>query len=130
MRETWKNRLFPLKENPEGLRFSQSNKRFEVVVAGRRCLEKGTLVATPTGPKPIESLKIGDIVIGFDGDKPELTTVENVFYNGIQAVTPLESSYKKYVAATDNHKLWACNESLFDKRKLHLASNANTRYDQ
>ena len=130
MRETWKNRLFPLKENPEGLRFSQSNKRFEVVVAGRRCLEKGTLVATPTGPRPIESLKIGDIVIGFDGDNPELTTVENVFYNGIQTVTPLESSHKKYVAATDNHKLWACNESLFDKRKPHLAGNANTRYDR
>lgn len=36
MQESWRNRLFPLIENPEGLRFSSSKKRFEVVVAGRR----------------------------------------------------------------------------------------------
>ena len=32
----WKRRLWKMIDNPEGLRFTQSNKRYEVVAAGRR----------------------------------------------------------------------------------------------
>jgi hypothetical protein len=32
----WKRRLWTMIDNPEGLRFTQSNKRYEVVAAGRR----------------------------------------------------------------------------------------------
>jgi hypothetical protein len=32
----WKRRLWTMIDNPEGLRFTESNKRYEVVAAGRR----------------------------------------------------------------------------------------------
>ncbi len=32
----WKRRLWKMIDNPEGLRFTLSEKRFEVVAAGRR----------------------------------------------------------------------------------------------
>jgi hypothetical protein len=32
----WKRRLWPMIDNPEGLRFTESTKRYEVVAAGRR----------------------------------------------------------------------------------------------
>lgn len=35
-KQPWQERLWPMRNNPEGLRFSNSDKRFEVVVAGRR----------------------------------------------------------------------------------------------
>jgi len=127
--EAWRKRLFPLIDNPEGLRFSLSNKRFEVVVAGRRCLEAGTMVATPCGPVPIEQIRPGDIVFGYNADGGiSKTAVINFFNNGIQAVYPFFSSNKKIVAATELHKFWACNESFFDSRKQSIKYKESCQY--
>lgn len=35
-KQPWQLRLWPMRPNPEGVRFSKSEKRFEVVAAGRR----------------------------------------------------------------------------------------------
>ncbi len=98
--------------------------RFPVVPAGRRCLERGTLVATPKGAVPIEQLSVGDVVIGYNSQgEAEPTLVAEVFNNGWNSVFPLASSNKEYLAATANHKLWACNEALFDNRRKQTGAN-------
>lgn len=92
--------------------------RFPLVPAGRRCLEEGTDVATPSGPVPIERLKVGDKVIGYTEDgNPEVTIVTEVHDNGIQDVASLDSGGRHYLSSTLNHNLWVCNESFFDTRK-------------
>jgi len=110
-----------LRPHKEQSRLFYSPARFKVVPAGRRCLEVGTLVSTPYGPKPIEELRVGDLVIGYNEKRePEITTVESVWDNGQQLVYPLESRYKKYLSATISHNLFICNEGLFDNRRPHL----------
>lgn len=90
--------------------YLRSTMRFNVVPSGRRCLQVGTLVATPYGPRPIEDLKIGDAVIGFDENGAHITTVTAIWDNGIQYVFPFGNHYKIYLCGTDDHKLWAVNE--------------------
>lgn len=121
-KQPWQLRLWPMRANPEGVRFSRSIKRFEVVVAGRRCLEAGTMVATPRGPVAIERLKVGDEVIGWDGRKPIVTTVAKLWDNGTQEVFSLYSNRRKYFAATGDHKLvgYENNEPCYVKNKLPL----------
>jgi len=112
------SRWYPLKDHTTQLELVgavHSGTRFPLVPAGRRCLEAGTLVATPSGPKPIESLSIGDEVIGFNGGGPEVTTVSETHYNGMQEVIPLLNRDTEYLAATNNHKLWAANEGFFSR---------------
>lgn len=111
----------PLKYHPVQARLWSSSARFKVVPAGRRCLIEGTLVATPIGPTPIEKLKPGDEVIGYNScGEPETTTVSDLWINGDQEVIPLITSNRMVLAATEDHQLWGCNESEFDKRREHL----------
>jgi hypothetical protein len=119
-KKPWQLRLWPMRPNPEGVRFSRSGKRFEVVVAGRRCLEAGTMITTPGGPVAIENLKVGDEVIGWDGEKPIITTVAKVWDNGVQEVFNLYSNRKKYLGATAEHALvgYKDNEKCYVKNKL------------
>jgi phage terminase large subunit-like protein len=37
--------------------------RVRLIIGGNRCLAEGTLVATPSGPVPIECIKVGDYVL-------------------------------------------------------------------
>lgn len=116
------DRWYPLKEHPVQRALVSDTVRFKVVPAGRRCLEQGTLVATPSGPRRIEDLVVGDYVVGFDAamDAPAITIVTEVHDNGEQLVTPLLSADREYVAATADHKLWACHERSLDARRPHL----------
>lgn len=93
-----------------------SKARFIVLPCGRRCLESGTLVATPYGPRPIESLKVGDQVIGFEDGRAMITTVEAVWDNGKQLVYPMGSKLRTYLAGTAQHKLWAAHESKMQEK--------------
>ena len=104
-------RWYKLKDHPVQLALVDavpSGVRFPLVPSGRRCLERGTLVATPSGPRAIESLRVGDEVIGFDGDKPHITYVTETHVNGQQWVMPLLTDGAELLAATLTHKLWAC----------------------
>ena len=47
--------------------FYESNSKINTWLLARRsgkCLKRGTMIATPTGPKPIEEFKAGDVVYG------------------------------------------------------------------
>ena len=70
--------------------------------AGNRCLSKGTLVATPSGPRAIETLKVGDTVF----DRYAIpTTVTATWENGVREVVSLVNRGKEYLRCTSNHKL-------------------------
>ena len=116
MQDRWYN-LIP---HEEQIRLVEDKVRFKVIPAGRRCLEEGTLVATPNGGVPIENLNIGDLVIGYEDNEPKLTTVAEVFNNGKKEVIELLSGGRKYLSATKDHKLLSCNESYYDERRPHL----------
>lgn len=112
-RERW----YPLKYHPVQDALVNDDARFKIAVAGRRCLAAGTLVATPNGPIPIENLSVGDAVIGFESDRPLVTHITDVYHNGRQTTVDLVSSNRVYLSATEDHRVWACNESFFDKRR-------------
>ncbi len=117
----YNKRLYPLYHHPVQQQLIDDTFnipiRFCIIPPGRRCLEEGTMIATPSGPMPIEKLKVGDDVIGFnENGVPELTKIIKTWNNGIQEVVPLFNQRKKYLSATNNHKLFGCHESFLDKR--------------
>lgn len=117
------------KLKPVHKRYWTSKARFRVIKAGRRCLEAGTLVATPQGPIAIELLQIGDEVIGYNEDGSlSITHVTNVYNNGTQEVFPLLSGNEKILAATSNHHLLTCEErrpSLWKERTIAELSKSH-----
>ncbi len=100
-------RWTPLRPHPIQAAYFDSPHRFNVVSAGRRCLAEGTLVATPSGPRAIETLQIGDTVWGFDSIETIETTVTATWDNGPQEVIELVEDGHCYLEATAYHKLWA-----------------------
>ena len=72
--------------------------------ASRRCLPEGTLVKTPHGAKEIESLRVGDLVLGVNEDGSVTPTeVLEVFDQGEQTVFPLTCRGRVVAEATENH---------------------------
>ena len=114
-------RWYKLIEHEKQLALVDDLVRFKVIPAGRRCLAKGTLVATPAGPKKIETLAVGDIIFGYNNDGSiSETTISKTWDNGIAEVVSMGSYNTEYLRATINHKLLACCESYYDKRREHL----------
>jgi Hint domain len=74
------------------------------VVVYDECLLAGTMIDTPTGRRPIESLRIGDQVIGVDHSTGELTitTVQHTF----SSETSEPFCDVSGVPMTPNHPVW------------------------
>jgi hypothetical protein len=74
------------------------------VVAGnvRRCMAKGSLVHTKTGPIPIENIKIGDELESMHA--AIWHTVVGTFDQGFQRVIKITTSHNTFVC-TPNHKV-------------------------
>jgi hypothetical protein len=67
---------------------------------GNRCLAEGTLVATPSGPVPIESIKPGDMVYSEIG---EPIRVIKVFDNGPKACVQIKHRHRAMVECSEDH---------------------------
>lgn len=79
--------------------------RERVLLCGNRCLAEGTLVATPEGPRPIETLKIGDMVYN---RYKQPTRVIGVYDNGEAPTVSLRNRGKEYLRCTPDHEI-LCN---------------------
>lgn len=75
--------------------------QFRILRAGRRCLAKGTMVATTKGPTAIEDIKPGDKVFDENGQP---ITVKDTFYNGPQEVIDLSNNGTLMATCTNNHQ--------------------------
>ena len=76
--------------------------RERVFMAANRCIAEGTLVATPVGPKAIETLKVGDYVYDRYG---EPTYVHAVYDNGYRHTVSMQNRGKEYLRCTPDHLL-------------------------
>lgn len=102
-----------------------------VLVCGRRggkCLAKSVPVLTPKGPVPIEELKVGDTVYGYnkDGSVSE-TKVLNVFEQGEKEVVELINHGRVLATCTDEHR-WLCADERNTKTFEHTPSEFNLRH--
>jgi hypothetical protein len=69
-----------------------------------QCLAEGTLVATPCGPKPINKLKIGEEVFGYNSDGTvSPSKVKKVHSNGIKTVNIMSNGHHQLPSPTDDH---------------------------
>ena len=74
------------------------------------CSPEGTKVNTPNGPKNIESLETGDLVIGHDGNKPFVNKINETFnrnYEGELICIHLENG--EVLKLTPNHEVFTNN---------------------
>lgn len=95
----WSERLFRVRVLPDG--------RVADVFTTTRftCVAQGTLVECPTGPRPIEALRVGDVVWGFDlaaGRRIE-TTIRHIRRG--QAAETLR--FVGGLRVTPEHPIWA-----------------------
>ena len=98
-----------------------------VLVCGRRSgktLAEGTLVMTPVGPVPIETLKVGDSVYGYnkDGSVSE-TKVKNFFDHGVQEVVDLINHNCIMASCTPDHRWLTTNE-----RETEIAERSPSQF--
>ncbi len=89
--------------------------KYRYVVAGNGCLAKGTLVATPEGPRPIESLKIGDTVYSEHG---EPIKVLEVYSQGVKPVVEIKNRKQVWAEATLDHvwQIYTCRSNIKEKK--------------
>jgi hypothetical protein len=78
----------------------QQKATYILVRAGNQCLAKGTLVATPAGPTPIEDIRPGDTVYSENGQPIK---VLETFQNGVKIVYPLVCRTQPWAHATQEH---------------------------
>lgn len=101
--------------------------------AESQCLAEGTLVATPTGPRPIQELKVGDLVIGYEPDgstKP--TRVKRVTNTGVKPVHQLWNNHLSLAESTLDHT-WGCyyvrnGQSRFVEKTTEQLTNNSKEY--
>ncbi len=82
------------------LSFHKAKNRVRIFFGGNRCLAKGTLIATPTGPIPIEYMSAGDEVYDEFGNTIK---VKCVFSNGRKEVADLTNRNKVWASCTEDH---------------------------
>lgn len=83
------------------INFIEDSADLKVAFCTRRCLAKGTMVATPKGAVAIENLRPGDSV--FD-ENCNIIKVKELFDQGIQPVVALYNNGSKILECTDDHR--------------------------
>ena len=92
---------------PNGGKFTISNQA--------PCFVAGTMITTPHGAVPIESLKLGDKVISYDETTGGLTesAVTATFVHEDQDVTTLNLGNGEQIVATPNHPFYLADKHLY-----------------
>lgn len=87
----------------------QCTARRRVSRCGRRtgkCLEKHTLIMTPSGPEEIQNLEIGDVVYAYHTETNSITetSIMQIHDQGMQEVVDLTRRSKAIVSCTKEHR--------------------------
>lgn len=101
-------------------------------LANSQCFEAGTLVWTDQGPKPIETIQLGDVVIGRNestGEISKRTVVQTFTKNAddlleVEYVT--EGSVQK-LRATGGHRIWVEGKGWVEASQLVAGDALSTR---
>lgn len=88
---------------------TDQSKDVSVILVSRRfgkCLSSGNYISTPSGPKKIEDINLGDDVWGvnLDGTK-SLAKVKRLYKNGVRYVYDVYLDHKYIMTCTKDHKL-------------------------
>lgn len=95
------------------------------------CFVAGTMIATPDGERPIETIRPGDYVITSEGPK----VVENFFNNGCRPILDLTlvfSNFEVSIKATPDHKFktskgWKQLKNLKPGDVLYVLNNSTAK---
>jgi ribonucleoside-diphosphate reductase alpha chain len=87
-----------------------------VIKSGGKCFKRGTLVATPEGWRPIESLQIGELVLTHKGARP----IADFMPNGLKLCYRIRTREGYEVEVTEGHQFafWNAGEGRFETRPI------------
>jgi len=77
-----------------------SGYRYLGTLDSRTCLEKGQLIETPLGDRKVESINIGDYVIGGSGEARKVLATSN---KTVESIIEIELENGKKIRCTDDH---------------------------
>jgi len=86
------------------------------VLAHNRCFITDTMILTPDGEKPIQDIRLGDIVLGYAGDEIIKNKVLNLMVHEIGGDLIKVYTRKGHITGTKNHPLLAKTQ-YFDYKK-------------
>lgn len=115
---------------PKQNAFIEDPSRYIAAQCSRRagkCRAVGTLIKTPTGAIPIENIKVGDIVYGYNtvGYVSECA-VKEVFNQGEQEVVDLLWNGRVLATSTMNHR-WLAHNTFNNSRTVKELKDFNSR---
>jgi intein/homing endonuclease len=84
------------------------------------CFTAGTLVKTEYGNKPIEQIKLGDLVYSynFQTKSSELKPVDQLHHSVTEEVISIELESGKIIETTPNHKFFTKNRGWVEAKDL------------
>ena len=105
---------------------------YDTVRINPSCFVKGTLIWTKTGKKPIETLRLGDLILSQDINSGELG-YRPLVYRTVRPPSPIVdlSLEKEHILATKGHPFWVAGvgwrmaKELGDDAVLHGVSGAS-----
>ena len=87
--------------------------QIDLLVGGTPCFVAGTMVLTPSGYVPIESLKVGDTVISGEGIERKVEAIGNK----ISDIGSLKILGRPEISCTDNHPIYCIDVKRDNRRK-------------
>ncbi|MCC6775623.1 MAG: strawberry notch family protein [Hyphomicrobiales bacterium] len=90
---------------------------FDGIVAFDECVPAGTMIATPDGVSPIEELKVGDKVLGFEHQTGLVITTQVV--RTFRRTTTAKLRRVGLVEMTGNHPVWTENAGYIPSICIH-----------
>lgn len=110
---------------PADIRRAAGNERPHIVFLSAPCLPGDGLVLTETGPREIQTIKTGDLVLTHKGRFRPVTSVGREFYRGVMHGIRINGTVD-HQWFTDEHPIWVRhvirNKNTGRKRKLGVAS--------